>query len=248
MSWHYSQALEVEFSEASFSGGNVFARLNSMSTQGNASLHARTTEVLIHSQSGMTSEHSMENSLLDWWMSYLADSHARTYQPQEGQIEKASQERGVGCGLKWPESFAKYDHHLCLWRTHQRWLFGGWELCSGIWPRWGMMLDGECFRLPTLEHDTSVRGCGLLPVIGTPLKSQRSRSPDFTSPAKNPFELCPRGFLPHPGWVENLMGWPVGWTDLSALETGKFRKWLNLHGKSYQQATNMNQNKKSTEL
>jgi hypothetical protein len=33
-------------------------------------------------------------------------------------------------------------------------------------------------------------------------------------------------------WVEWLMGWPLGWTDLKPLETDKFQKWLDAHGKS----------------
>jgi DNA (cytosine-5)-methyltransferase 1 len=34
----------------------------------------------------------------------------------------------------------------------------------------------------------------------------------------------------NPMWVEWLMGWPLGWTDLKPLETDKFRQWLNSHG------------------
>lgn len=33
-----------------------------------------------------------------------------------------------------------------------------------------------------------------------------------------------------PNWVEWLMGWPIGWTDLQPLETDKFRLWWRLHG------------------
>jgi hypothetical protein len=33
-------------------------------------------------------------------------------------------------------------------------------------------------------------------------------------------------------WVEWLMGWPLGWTDLKPLETDKFQRWLDAHGKS----------------
>lgn len=29
----------------------------------------------------------------------------------------------------------------------------------------------------------------------------------------------------NPDWVEWLMGWPIGWTDLKPLETDKFRQW-----------------------
>ena len=36
----------------------------------------------------------------------------------------------------------------------------------------------------------------------------------------------------NPMWVEWLMGWPLGWTDLKPLETDKFQKWLDEHGKS----------------
>jgi hypothetical protein len=35
----------------------------------------------------------------------------------------------------------------------------------------------------------------------------------------------------NPTWVEWLMGWPIGWTDLKPLETDKFRQWQLQHGK-----------------
>ena len=34
----------------------------------------------------------------------------------------------------------------------------------------------------------------------------------------------------NPPWVEWLMGWPSGWTDLKQLEMDKFLRWLELHG------------------
>jgi hypothetical protein len=39
-----------------------------------------------------------------------------------------------------------------------------------------------------------------------------------------------RGSL-NPMWVEWLMGWPLGWTDLKPLETDRFQKWQGEHGK-----------------
>ena len=35
----------------------------------------------------------------------------------------------------------------------------------------------------------------------------------------------------NPTWVEWLMGWPLGWTDLKPLATDKFPQWLRSHGK-----------------
>jgi hypothetical protein len=40
-----------------------------------------------------------------------------------------------------------------------------------------------------------------------------------------------RGGSLNPIWVEWLMGWPLGWTDLKPLETAKFQQWLDSHGK-----------------
>jgi hypothetical protein len=34
----------------------------------------------------------------------------------------------------------------------------------------------------------------------------------------------------NPTWVEWLMGWPLGWTDLEPLETDKFQRWRRLRG------------------
>ena len=39
----------------------------------------------------------------------------------------------------------------------------------------------------------------------------------------------PSGQL-NPAWVEWLMGWPVGWTDLKPLETDRFQQWRQQHG------------------
>ena len=35
----------------------------------------------------------------------------------------------------------------------------------------------------------------------------------------------------NPVWVEWLMGWPTGWTDLKPLATAKFHEWQQQHGK-----------------
>jgi hypothetical protein len=40
---------------------------------------------------------------------------------------------------------------------------------------------------------------------------------------------APGGQL-NPTWVEWLMGWPLGWTDLKPLEMDKFREWQQQHG------------------
>lgn len=34
----------------------------------------------------------------------------------------------------------------------------------------------------------------------------------------------------NPDWVEWLMGWPIGWTDLQPLAMDRFQQWLEQHG------------------
>lgn len=40
----------------------------------------------------------------------------------------------------------------------------------------------------------------------------------------------------NPQWVEWLMGWPIGWTDLGASAMDSFRQWFRSHGASFQPA------------
>ncbi len=48
----------------------------------------------------------------------------------------------------------------------------------------------------------------------------------------NPFRGMDIGRLPlNPCFVEQMMNWPIGWTDLQPLATDKFRQWLASHGK-----------------
>ncbi len=53
----------------------------------------------------------------------------------------------------------------------------------------------------------------------------------FTNPERSKNLNDQIGGSLNPTWVEWLMGWPLGWTDLNALETAKFQQWLDSHGK-----------------
>ena len=62
------------------------------------------------------------------------------------------------------------------------------------------------------------------------VRDSRSRGPSEAtrdSPALNHIATQGRGGLLNPTWVEWLMGWPLGWTDLKPLETDNYRSaWL----------------------
>jgi hypothetical protein len=51
----------------------------------------------------------------------------------------------------------------------------------------------------------------------------------------NPFRGTEIGRLKlNPCWVEQLMGWPTGSTDLKPLETAKFQEWQQQHSLNLQ--------------
>lgn len=58
-----------------------------------------------------------------------------------------------------------------------------------------------------------------------PSRGLRSGEPND----KNRIRLEPPGGQLNPDWVEWLMGWPIGWTDLKPLEMDKFLRWRQGH-------------------
>lgn len=48
---------------------------------------------------------------------------------------------------------------------------------------------------------------------------------------------CGQGGQLNPEWVEWLMGWPIGWTELKPLATDRFREWQQQHSPSYRSTT-----------
>lgn len=69
----------------------------------------------------------------------------------------------------------------------------------------------------------------------TPRKSIRQTHMTYDRGKSNLEEVVgasvPGGGILNPPWVEWLMGWPVGWTDLQPLAMDKFQQWSDSHGK-----------------
>jgi hypothetical protein len=199
-------------------------------------------------------------------MSSAGDSLAKTSQQQEKEL--VSQENEADFGERWPESLAKYDPNTHSWRTHQCLLFEDLTECLAIFPRWGMMHDGELWELTMSAHLIEEKEFGLQQKFPTPTASDYKDQPTSKSwkekgavnyKLSNPeirrmwgtpkaqdsrHALTDRGKSNlgeqvaglhdggklNPNWVEWLMGWPIGWTDLKPLEMGKFQSWLQQHG------------------
>ena len=148
----------------------------------------------------------------------------------------------VGSGLSSRACFAWYDRDSRCWRTSQGSLVGEWETFSETWPSSGTMRSGECFRQPRWGHHTSGVGSSWWPtptVNGNYNRKGASKtSGDGLATAVNRWPT-PRAFMHkdgytdrgksnlgeviggplNPTWVEWLMGYPLGWTDLEHSET-----------------------------
>jgi hypothetical protein len=98
--------------------------------------------------------------------------------------------------------------------------------------RGGVLLDAGVLALRMTAKE---RGCSL----GTPTATMSHRSKKFLENSDRlptPREAC-GGKTPNPEWIEYLMGWPIGMTATTPLETDKFRQWLRSFGNS-SEATN----------
>ena len=130
-------------------------------------------------------------------------------------------------------------------------------LYSETWPKAGMMLDGACYQQPKWERRIKGIGSLLWPTprvteckmgarIPTKALLQRERSHGWDlveavydaanthhirwPTQQKALQAVEVGDKLNPPWIEWLMGWPIGWTDLEPLATDKFQQWLAQFG------------------
>ena len=201
---------------------------------------------------------------LDQWILSQRDSHASHSRSLGNEKEKMT---AGTCGRKPSGLFGKCDHDTRSVRTCQGLLAGIMGTSDEylmIFPKAGMMLDGELYLRPTWERPILGKGSGYWP---TPVRQdgendnspsqQRRNSPPLNVRATWPTPRAQKvggysseRFRPtleqvtnggetiqqtpqmqlNPAWVEWLMGFPAGWTDLKPLAMHKFQEWLDLHG------------------
>ena len=236
MSWHYLQEQEAACWDQSSLDGAPSALLKLIPNVALLCLPGSAMESSNDSQYGTTSAPLTGSRGADTSISFLAASHAKTSAAPEPAKDLTASE--AACGWKWPASFVKWTPNRYGWKTRQLSLLEDSTGFCGIWPRWGSMLDGECFPLEMLEHDTSVKGSFVLPTV---LASWDRRGPGLSNnldnlrASRSVTERTLR-IVKHYGWrwptpvLEWMMMWPEGWSALTPLEMGRFRQWLQGHG------------------
>ena len=158
------------------------------------------------SRFGMTFKPLMEDHGEELLMSYREAFPVKTSQPQV--MEQESPETEAQCGSTWRELLGKYDPNTSLWKTAQCSLLEDLELSLEIWPRWGSMRNGECFRQTMLAQTTSEREFGFWATPTTmdklPPKSQKALMKEAT--IARPGRSKPANLRDQ---VSNMRMWPT---------------------------------------
>ena len=154
MSWHFSQALVVEYSADTCSDGARSAPSSGSPIPALYCAPDRMKAFSRLSRFGMTFAVLTGNHGEELSMSSVVDFHVRTLVQQE-KAQVLTEKEAV-CGEKWRGSFTRYDPDTSLWRTHQCSLLGDLEPFSETWPQWGLMRNGECWEQTTLAQ--TIRG------------------------------------------------------------------------------------------
>ena len=231
MSWLYSRAL-VEFSEASSSDGEPYAQSSTTPTPQAFLWRDKTTDAWNRFPSGMTCEHLTASRGEDVLTSFLEALPAKTsVAPIQGV--KDSTEKKADSGRRCTALFARYHPASSSLRIVQISLIEGWDESCQTWPRWGTMHNGECWERTQLAPRTSEKGSGFwqTPVADDSVSRAKGKYNSRGEPKLSAQVLLRSegGGTLNPTWVAWLMGWPIGFTDLSVSATDKFQQWLQLH-------------------
>ena len=159
MSWLFSQALVEAYLGDIFLDGEQSVQSNGKPTQLAYLSQDKMTKYSRLSRFGMMFKPLTESHGQELLMLYLEDFHAKTSALLErgGVLLQAE----VQCGNTWRELLAKFDPDTALWKTAQCSLLEDLEQSLEIWPHWGSMRNGECFRQPMLVQTISEKEYGL---------------------------------------------------------------------------------------
>ncbi len=229
--WHCSQEQAVESSEDTFLDGKQSAPLNGSLTQLAYLPLDKMTKFSRLSRFGMMFKPLTESrgeGLLMWYREAFL---AKTYPPQEREQE--SLEANPVCGNTWRELSMKYDPDLHSWKTVRCLFPEELQWSSVTLPRWGMTVNGVLFQHPTAVRPIRAIGSGSkqpLQIWPTPTAHMAKETNAPSEANRNEPTLASRvgGHL-NPMWVEWLMGWPPGWTDLKPLGMDRFQSWQQQH-------------------
>lgn len=204
---------------------------------------------LIRLQSGMTCEHYQPNSYWPEWISSPVASHVRISVLLAA--ERAWMESEAVCSSKSSDWLMIFDRPSFSWKMSQLSLFEDSTESSVNFPRSGMTVGGRLFQPANLEPVTEDNAGSCLPTpTATPYGYNQTESPNAKR-RMSMQSMASRGLIPtpmardwrgsgganrqspdlsftmggklNPQFVEEIMGYQIGWTALDASVTQWFQ-------------------------
>jgi hypothetical protein len=230
MSWLFSRVLVEDCSAVTCPGGDPSAPLSVMPTAHSFWRRGKTIESSDLSLFGLTCAVLTEADGEALLTSFLRAFPARTSAPPARA--QASTGKARGYGARPTGSLAKWSPQSRGWKTAQCSLLEDSDESSVIWPRAGSMRNGECFERPTLGSPTSAAAFGYSLPTPSGVNGGRNNTMgrvDEWGGSSNPLRGTAIGSMCLPEFEEMVMGWPIGWTELTPFATDKFLAWQHEH-------------------
>lgn len=225
MAWTYLAELEESASHLE-NGSDLSPTVKLIHTPVVCSYHEWPTEIYGRRLYGMTLPHWMDQNSYRKLMLSTQDFHAKTLALLD--LEKAWKESEADCFMRSSGLLARLSLDSSSWRMYQPLLHEGERKWSGNLPRWGMTVDGALYQLRRLEQYTCVKGGSYLPTLnmtdwkrGDAISERSRKSPDL--PAKLNMAYGTKGKKIHPHFLEKMMLYPIGWTELKPWAIPSFR-------------------------
>lgn len=236
MSWHFSLAVEAEFSRQNCSDTISFAESNSIPLAHDDLCSDKMKGTFHRSQYGTMFVPLTDARGAELLTSFLEVSRARTLALPVKKPELQESEAGYGSNKK--ESFPKLIRILLSSKIALDSSSTDLSKFCAILPNWGSMRSGVLSEqiAPQLAHpiSESVHGYSLPTPSGC--RSGRNHVAgrlDEWGGSGNPWRGTSIGKLHCPEFEEWLMGWPEGWTGQTPLETDRFLEWQRMHSPNY---------------
>lgn len=258
MSWLFSRALVEGYSRGTSLAGLPCAQLNVMPTPHKFLRQGKTMDHCQLSQFGLTLKLLTAANGVELLMSFLVASRARTYQSQEKAQALTEPDQDCGNtwpelstrydlqSSSW-KTVRDSSEEVLPWSSV---ILPKWGMtlngslfrhptaerpisvtASGLWPT--ITVCGNYNR----KGLSKTSGDGLATAVRNwPTPNAGSRNWGGSMQEWGGSGNWVRKDMPelatgplNPEWVEWLMGWPIGWTDLKPLEMDKFQEWQQQH-------------------
>ena len=154
-----------------------------------------------------------------------ADTHAN---PSASSDQEKANTTHDTYGLHSLNAFAYYDPNTHCWKTSQGTFLSDSEPYSQTWPRSGITHNGIAYQLPPSAPTIDATVSSSLLPTPTSRDWKDGTAPRYRNGRIQTDSLGRRiGGPPNPTFVEWLMGFPEGWTDLEHSETPSSPKSQN---------------------